>query len=162
MNIAGFRFRGLQRTPKRWSVWITANYRITFGWSGENAVALDFEDYHWRKAMDTKTDYRQSTPVRLIREDILPSVGLSVTAAAKALGVSRQMLHEILAESRPLSATMCLKLSRLFGGSPAVWIRLQATYDLRKAERNKKTMERISRIVPMRPQAQGSNDAVSH
>lgn len=46
MNIAGFRFHGLQGTPKRWSVRVTGNYRITFGWSGENARDVDFEDYH--------------------------------------------------------------------------------------------------------------------
>ncbi len=46
MNIAGFRFHGLQGNPKRWSVRVTGNYRITFGWSGENAVDIDFEDYH--------------------------------------------------------------------------------------------------------------------
>jgi addiction module HigA family antidote len=51
-------------------------------------------------------------PGEILKEDILPSVGLSVTATAKALGVSRQMLHDILAERRPLSAIMCLKLSR--------------------------------------------------
>jgi proteic killer suppression protein len=46
MNIAGFRFHGLQGDPKRWSVRVTGNYRITFGWSGENALDVDFEDYH--------------------------------------------------------------------------------------------------------------------
>jgi proteic killer suppression protein len=46
MNIVGFRFHGLQGNPKRWSVRVSANYRITFGWSGENAVDVDFEDYH--------------------------------------------------------------------------------------------------------------------
>jgi len=46
MNIAGFRFHGLQGNPKRWSVRVTGNYRITFGWSGENALDVDFEDYH--------------------------------------------------------------------------------------------------------------------
>jgi proteic killer suppression protein len=46
MNIAGFRFHGLQGNPKRWSVRVTGNYRITFGWSGENALEIDFEDYH--------------------------------------------------------------------------------------------------------------------
>jgi addiction module HigA family antidote len=90
-------------------------------------------------------------PGEIIKEDILPSVGLSVTAAAKALGVSRQMLHDILAERKPLSAVMCLKVSRLFGGSPEVWMRLQAVYDLRKAEQNKKVMERVTRIVPIKP-----------
>ena len=88
-------------------------------------------------------------PGEIIKEDILPSAGLSVTAAAKALGVSRQMLHDILAERKPMSAVMCLKVARLFGGSPEVWMRLQAAYDLKKAEQNKKVMERVARIVPI-------------
>ncbi len=46
LNIAGFRFHGLQGKPKRWSVGLTGNYRIIFGWSGENALEVDFEDYH--------------------------------------------------------------------------------------------------------------------
>jgi addiction module HigA family antidote len=74
-----------------------------------------------------------------------------VTAAAKALGVSRQMLHEIIAGRRPLSAIMCLKVSRLFGSSPEMWMRLQAAYDLKKTEQNKKVMQRVERIVPMKP-----------
>src|SRR6202521_6301204 len=53
-------------------------------------------------------------PGGIISEDILPSVGLSLTAAAKALGVSRQMLHGIPAGRTPLSAIMCLKVARLF------------------------------------------------
>jgi addiction module HigA family antidote len=80
---------------------------------------------------------------------VLPEVGLSVSAAAKALGVSRQMLHEILAERKPLSAVMCLRVSRLFGSSPELWMRLQAAYDLKKAAGDKKVMERVARIVPI-------------
>jgi addiction module HigA family antidote len=90
-------------------------------------------------------------PGEILKNDVLPSVGMSVTGAAKALGVSRQMLHDILAERKPLSAVMCLKVSRLFGGSAEVWMRLQAAYDLKKAEQNKKVMERVSRIVPLKP-----------
>src|SRR5258708_38069289 len=100
--------------------------------------------------MERKNGLPPVHPGEIIREDILPSVGLSVTAAAKALGVSRQMLHDILAERKPLSAVMCLKMSRLFGGSPGVWMRLQAAYDLKKAEQNKKVMERVARIVPVK------------
>jgi antitoxin HigA-1 len=88
-------------------------------------------------------------PGEILKEDVLPSTGLSVTAAAKALGVSRQMLHGILAERKPLSAVMCLKVARLFGGTPEVWMRLQAAYDLKKAEQNKKVMQRVARIVPV-------------
>jgi antitoxin HigA-1 len=90
-------------------------------------------------------------PGEVIKQDILPCAGLSVTAAAKALGVSRQMLHDILAERKPLSAVMCLKVSRLFGSTPEFWMRLQAAYDLKKAEQNKKVMERVARIVPLKP-----------
>jgi addiction module HigA family antidote len=90
-------------------------------------------------------------PGEIIREDILPEVGLSVTATAKALGVSRQMVHAILAGRKPLSAVMCLKVSRLFGSTPEFWIRLQAEYDLKRAAQNKKVIERVRRIVPVKP-----------
>ena len=60
------------------------------------------------------------------------------------------MLHDILAERKPLSAVMCLKLSRLFGSSPELWMRLQAAYDLKKAEQDKSVMKRVARIVPVK------------
>ena len=103
------------------------------------------------EAMERKNGLPPVHPGEIIKEDILPSTGLSVTAAAKALGVSRQMLHDILAERKPLSTVMCLKVSRLFGGSPELWVRLQAAYDLKKAEQNKKVMQRVARIVPVKP-----------
>jgi addiction module HigA family antidote len=88
-------------------------------------------------------------PGEIIKQDILPSVGLSVTATARALGVSRQMLHAILAGRKPLSAVMCLRVARLFGGSPELWMDLQATFDLKKSMQNKKVMQGIARIVPL-------------
>jgi addiction module HigA family antidote len=100
--------------------------------------------------MERKNGLPPVHPGEIIKHDILPSVGLSVTAAARALGVSRQMLHDILAERRPLSAVMCLKVARLFGGSPDVWMRLQAAYDLKKAEQDKKVMKRVAQIVPVK------------
>lgn len=89
-------------------------------------------------------------PGEIIREDILPETGLSVTAAARALGVSRQMLHDILAERRPLSAVMCLKIARLFGSTPEFWMRLQADYDLKVAAQDKQVMQRVSKIAPVK------------
>src|SRR6516165_42246 len=93
-------------------------------------------------------------PGEILREDILPEIGLSVTATAKALGVSRQMVHDILAERKPLSAIMCLRISRLLGGSPEFWMRLQAEYDLKTAARNKKVMERVAQIVPLKAEVE--------
>jgi proteic killer suppression protein len=46
MNVAGLRFHGLQGKPSRWSVRVTGNHRITFGWAGEEAIEVDLEDYH--------------------------------------------------------------------------------------------------------------------
>lgn len=48
---------------------------------------------------------------------------------------------------------MCPKIARLFSGSPEriykLWVRLQATYDLKKSEQNKKVVARVARIVPI-------------
>jgi len=46
---------------------------------------------------------------------------------------------------------MCLKISRLFGRTPEFWMRLQAEYDLKKAAQNNKVMQRVARIVPVKP-----------
>src|SRR6202167_6375208 len=105
----------------------------------------------WEDFMERKNGLPPVHPGEILKEDVLPAAGLSVTAAAKGLGVSRQMLHDILARRKPLSAIMCLKVSRLFGGSPEIWMRLQAAYDLKKAEQNKKVMKRVARIVPVKP-----------
>ena len=101
--------------------------------------------------MERKSGLPPVHPGEIIKKDILPSVGLSVTATAKALGVSRQMLHDILAGRKPLSAVMCLKVARMFGSTPEFWMQLQAAYDLKKAKQDREVMERVARIVPVKP-----------
>jgi addiction module HigA family antidote len=100
--------------------------------------------------MERKSALPPVHPGEILKEDVLPSAGLSVTEAAKALGVSRQMLHDILSERKPLSAVMCLKVARLLGGSPEVWMRLQAAYDLKMAEQDKRVMKRVAQITPLK------------
>lgn len=46
MNVPGWRFHGLHGVPKRYAVDASGNYRITFGWEGQDATAVDIEDYH--------------------------------------------------------------------------------------------------------------------
>jgi antitoxin HigA-1 len=106
------------------------------------------------KKMGHKNGLPPVHPGEILREDILPEVGLSITATAKALGVSRQMIHDIVAERKPLSAAMCLKISRLLGSTPEFWMRMQADYDLKKAAQNTKIMERVARITPVKPTAE--------
>jgi addiction module HigA family antidote len=79
---------------------------------------------------------RQPThPGALLREDILPALNLSVTAAARALGVSRQTLHNLLSERVAVTPEMALRLGKLCGDGPGIWLRMQMAYDLWRAER---------------------------
>jgi len=66
----------------------------------------------------------------MLREDFLPDYGLTVSALADALGVSRQTVNELLRERRAVSPGMALRLSRLFGNSPEFWLNAQRAVDL--------------------------------
>lgn len=74
-------------------------------------------------------------PGALLREDIIPAVGKPVSEIARLLGASRQHLHDILAERKPVSPEMAVRLGKLFGNSAAIWSRMQAAYDVWHAER---------------------------
>lgn len=74
-------------------------------------------------------------PGEILREDILPATGLSKTEIARRLGVSRQTLHDVIAERQPVTPAMALRLGKLFGNSPDFWLNLQRNYDLRILER---------------------------
>lgn len=73
-------------------------------------------------------------PGELLREDVLPALGKPKSEIARLLGISRQTLYEILAERTPVTPGMALRLGKLCGNGPELWLNLQRTYDLRKAE----------------------------
>ena len=80
----------------------------------------------------------QTPPVHpgdILREDVLPSLRLSVTEAARQLGVARQTLHRILAGRAAVTPEMAVRLGKFCGNGPGLWLRLQQTYDLWHAER---------------------------
>lgn len=74
-------------------------------------------------------------PGELLREDILPVLGKSKTEIASLLGISRQTLYDILEEKQPVTPAMALRLGKLCGNGPRLWINIQRTYDLWKAEK---------------------------
>ena len=90
---------------------------------------------------------RPTHPGEMLREDFLPDYGLTVSSFAKALGVSRQTVNELLRERRAVSPEMALRLSRLFGNSPEFWLNAQRAIDLWEASRNAKS--EIERISPL-------------
>ncbi len=90
---------------------------------------------------------RPTHPGEMLREDFLPDYGLTVSSFAKAIGVSRQTVNELLRERRRVSPEMALRLSRLFGNSPEFWLNAQRAVDLWEASQNiKKEIECISRL----------------
>ena len=73
-------------------------------------------------------------PGALLREDVLPALGLSRQAFADALGTSRNTLQRLLREESSVTAEMALRLGKVCGNGPTLWMKLQATYDLHDAQ----------------------------
>lgn len=69
-------------------------------------------------------------PGGLVRRQCLEPLGLTVTRAAKALGVARQALSEFVNERAGISVEMAIRLSKAFGSSPETWFGLQMAHDL--------------------------------
>jgi len=68
-----------------------------------------------------------------IRHDCMEPLGLSVTQAAKVLGVSRKQLSDLVNCHAGISPEMAIRLDKAFGGGAVTWVRLQAAYDLSQA-----------------------------
>jgi addiction module HigA family antidote len=76
-------------------------------------------------------------PGELLREDVLPALGRSRAEIARLLGVSRQTLHSIVAERAPVTPEMALRLGKLCGNGPELWLALQSRYDLDRLSKTK-------------------------
>ena len=73
---------------------------------------------------------RPTHPGEMLRDDFLPDYGLTATSLAEAIGVSRQLINELLRERRSVSPSMALRLAKLFGNSPEFWLNAQRVVDL--------------------------------
>lgn len=73
-------------------------------------------------------------PGELLREEIIKANGLSITKVATMLGVTRPSISNIVNQKAAISPTMALRISKVFGGNASLWVRMQASYDLREAE----------------------------
>lgn len=74
-------------------------------------------------------------PGEVVRELCLDPAGLTVTAAAEVLGVSRKALSELLNGHAGISPEMAVRLSKAFGGSTESWLTQQMQYDLAQVQR---------------------------
>jgi len=86
-------------------------------------------------------------PGRIVRQDCIEALGLTITEAAKALGVTRQALNNLVNGKSGISPEMAVRLSKAFGASPEMWLRLQVNYDLTQLRQDKIEVKRYRRGV---------------
>jgi addiction module HigA family antidote len=82
-----------------------------------------------------------------VRQDCLEPLGLTVTAGARALGVTRQALNNLVNGKSAISPEMAIRLDKAFGGGAHVWLAMQANYDLARAMFRADEI-RIERVAP--------------
>jgi len=85
-------------------------------------------------------------PGKVLRELCLEPLGLSVSEAARALGISRKTLSAILNGRAGISPEMAVRLSIAFGTSAESWLNQQTQYDLWVAEKRRKSL-RVERLA---------------
>lgn len=73
-------------------------------------------------------------PGAVLLEDVLPAV--KRTKIGEMLGISRQQLNGILSERKPISSGIAVRIGKLFGTGPGLWLRMQSSYDVWHAERD--------------------------
>ncbi len=74
--------------------------------------------------------YNPPHPGEIIKEFCIEPLGLTVTEAARSLGVTRKTFSALLNRRSGISPEMALRLSKVFGRSPEGWLKLQLQYDL--------------------------------
>ena len=86
-------------------------------------------------------------PGRIIKYDCVEALGLSVTQAAKILGVTRQTLSRVINEQTAVSPEMAIRVAKAFGSTPEHWLRLQLAYDIARM-RDKVDSIKVKKYVP--------------
>jgi addiction module HigA family antidote len=87
-------------------------------------------------------------PGRIVKSACLEPLGLSVTAGAKVLGVSRQTLTKVVNGKSGISAEMAIRLAKAFGSTAEMWVRIQASYNLAQARKEESKIKVRRQHVP--------------
>jgi len=77
-------------------------------------------------------------PGRILKQDCIEPLNLTITEAAMKLGISRQSLSEIVNGKTGITPSMALKLSKAFSTTPEFWLNMQQKYDLAQARKTAK------------------------
>jgi antitoxin HigA-1 len=87
-------------------------------------------------------------PGLIVRHDCIEPLNLTISAAAKVLGVTRQALNNVVTGKSGISPEMAIRLSKAFGSTPETWLRMQLSYDLAQA-RKEESKIKVRRQYPL-------------
>ncbi len=100
--------------------------------------------------MSITTERKQSMTMKnpphpglIVLQECIEPLGLTITDAAAALGVTRNTLSELVNAKRGISPEMAVRLSKVFGGAEQGWIVQQAQYDLAHVRRDRIKLKRL-------------------
>jgi antitoxin HigA-1 len=135
LNLPGYAFHELKKPRK-------GTYAVTIQGTGaslSNGTNKDRLMWIWRTIMDDEEEmdglpFRPTHPGEILREDILPALGMQVKELAEHLGVTRQSLSALLHEKRGVSVEMAQRLGQAFKNGARFWLALQMQHDLWDAE----------------------------
>ncbi len=95
-----------------------------------------------------KMKRKPTHPGKIIQEDYLRTLSITITEMASTLGVSRKTLSKIINEKGSITPDMALRLGRALDTTPELWMNLQKNYDLWQAEHMSKDWQKVRPISP--------------
>jgi addiction module HigA family antidote len=142
LDIQTYRLHPLKGDPKGfWSITVRANWRIIFRFDDATCRMLS-NTIEGGLTMPMKNPPH---PGEMIGDEI-EALGVSISDAAKALGVTRQQLHNLIAGRSGITPEMAVRLEMAIGGSADTWVRLQTNYDLAQI-RNRTIPLKVKKLV---------------
>jgi antitoxin HigA-1 len=130
-----------------WSLSVTASRRLTFriDTAEREIYDVNLEDYHQAEGENAMPMKNPPHPGEFIRTEIIEAAGLTVTAAATALRVSRPALSSLLNGKADLSGDMALRIEKALGVKMDTLMRMQSSYDIAQT-RKRENQIRVPRI----------------
>jgi antitoxin HigA-1 len=93
-------------------------------------------------------DLKPAHPGELLREIVIPGTGETKVEIARLLGISHQSLYDILSEKQGVTPAIAMRLGKMFGDGPEVWLRMQNACDIWELDRDlKKDLAKIPRLT---------------
>ena len=98
--------------------------------------------------------YKPPHPGRVVRQECIEPLGLTIARAAEVLGVTRQTVDRLVNQRSGVSSDMALRLEAVFGGDAQTWLAMQSAYDLAQAkQRVAQVTAGLRRLAPARQPA---------